>query len=62
MGTNYIGKYIAIPSGAKVRKAGFTTTRDRTTYVTVRGQEPARNGKTRVFWKSHGVTASTLLS
>ncbi len=58
---NYIGKQITIPVGAKVRRAGETTTRKSESTVTVRKQEAARNNRTRVYWKSNGVLASFLL-
>lgn len=58
---NLVGRSLKIKAGTKVSRLGRTTTRAVDTIVTVRGQEPARNGKTRVFWKSNGYKASTLI-
>jgi hypothetical protein len=58
---NYVGKSLTIKAGTKVSRLGSTSKRDVDTVVTIRGQEPARGGKTRVFWKSHGYRASTLI-
>ena len=58
---NYVGRSLKIKAGTKVSRLGRTSTRDIDTVVTVRGQEPARNGKTRVFWKSNGYKASTII-
>ena len=59
---NYIGKQLTIPAGARVRVLGETKIRKTESVVTVRDQEPARNGKVRVFWKSHGYRASALVN
>jgi hypothetical protein len=61
MAKNYVGKSLKIKEGMKVTRAGRTSARKVESVVTIRGQEPTRNGKTRVFWKSHGVKASTIL-
>lgn len=61
MAKNYVGKSLKIKEGMKVTRAGRTSARKVETIVTIRRQEAARNGKTRVFWKSHGVAASTTL-
>lgn len=58
---SYIGKPITIKAGTVVTRLGSRTKRTANTTVTVRNQEPARNGKTRVFWKSHGYIASALI-
>lgn len=58
---NLVGKSIKIKAGTKTTRAGRTATRQVSTVVTVRRQEAAKNGKTRVFWKSHGVIASALI-
>lgn len=50
-----------IPAGTFVRRAGTLTKRTEGTVVTARRVEPARNGKTRVYWKSNGVIASALI-
>jgi hypothetical protein len=61
MAKNYVGKTLKIKEGTKVSRLGRTTTRKVATVVTIRGQEPARGGKTRIFWKSNGYKASTLV-
>lgn len=61
MAKNYVGKNLKIKAGTKVSRAGTTSKRSVDTIVTVRAQEAARNGKTRVYWKSHGLKASTLI-
>ena len=61
MAKNYVGKSLTIKGGTKVTRAGRTTTRKSSSVVTIRAQEVARSGKTRVFWKSHGVQASTTI-
>lgn len=58
---NYVGKAVQIKAGMKVSRLGRTTTRKADTVVTIRAQEPARNGKTRLIWKSNGYKASTLV-
>lgn len=50
-----------IPAGTLVRRAGTLSKRAEGTVVTAKRVEPARNGKTRVFWKSNGVIASALV-
>ena len=56
-----VGSVVTIPAGKRVNRAGTASTRQVAIQVTVRGVESARNGKTRVFWKSHGVTANALI-
>jgi S-adenosylmethionine:tRNA-ribosyltransferase-isomerase (queuine synthetase) len=56
-----VGKSITIKAGTKVRTLGTTVSRTRDTQVTVRATETAKNGKTRVFWKSNGYQASALI-
>lgn len=58
---NYVGKVLTIKAGTRVSRLGRTTTRTVSTKVRVRSQEPARNGKVRVFWKSNGYKASALV-
>ncbi|TFH08563.1 MAG: hypothetical protein E4H14_06210 [Candidatus Thorarchaeota archaeon] len=58
---NYVGKTLKIKEGTRVTRAGRTSARKTESLVTVRSQELARGGKIRVSWKSHGVTASTLI-
>lgn len=52
---------LVITPGARVRRAGTLRTRKTSAIVSIRRTEPARNGKTRVFWKSNGRIASTLI-
>lgn len=59
---SYIGKPITIKAGTIVNRLGQRSKRSIDSTVTVRNQEPARNGKVRVFWKSHGYIASALIS
>lgn len=59
---NYLGKRITIPAGSRVRVLGETIIRKTDSIVTIRDVEPARNGKVRVFWKSNGYKASTLIN
>lgn len=61
MAKNYVGKTLKIKEGTKVSRLGRTTARKVETLVTIRAQEAARNGKTRVYWKSNGYKASTLV-
>jgi len=57
----YTGRQITIPAGTLVKREGQATKRKTSSVVTVRRHEPARDGKTRVFWKSNGVIASALV-
>lgn len=59
--TKIAGKSITIKAGTIVTRAGFRTKRTADSTVTVRRAETARNGKTRVYWKSHGIIASALI-
>lgn len=58
---SYIGKPITIKAGTIVTRLGQRSKRSIDSTVTIRNQEAARNGKTRVFWKSHGYIASALI-
>lgn len=58
---SYIGQKVTIKAGSTVTRAGTRTRRQADTTVTVRDQKPARNGKTRVFWKSNGYSANALI-
>lgn len=58
---SYVGKKVKIAAGTRVQRAGRTYTREIDTVVTVRAQEAARGGKTRIVWKSNGLRASTLI-
>ena len=60
MKTN-IGQSLIINAGTMVTRAGIRTKRATDSIVTIRKIEAARNGKTCVFWKSHGQTASALV-
>ena len=57
----YTGRQITIPAGTLVKREGTATKRKAASIVTVRKHEPARDGKTRVFWKSHGIIVSALV-
>ena len=56
-----VGDIVMIPAGKRVNRAGTFTIRKNDTLVTVRATEKARNGKTRVFWKSNGILANALI-
>ena len=61
-----VGKKIAIKAGAHVRSevAGIavsTSIRTSSSVVTVKRAVKARDGKTRVYWKSNGLMVSTLV-
>jgi len=58
---NYVGKTLTIQAGARVSRLGSTTKRTVSTKVRVRAQQTTRKGKVRVFWKSNGYTASTVI-
>lgn len=57
----YTGRSVTIPAGTIVKREGITSKRKTASTVTVRKHEPARDGKTRVYWKSNGVIASALI-
>lgn len=59
--TKIVGKAITIKAGTIVARAGTRSKRTADSIVTVRKAEIARGGKTRVYWKSHGVIASALI-
>lgn len=61
MTTIYAGKTIRLKAGTFVNRAGQLSKRQADSYITVRRAEPARNGKTRVYWKSMGYTVSALV-
>lgn len=56
-----IGSIVTIPAGKRVNRAGTFTIRKAESQVTVRAIEKARDGKLRVYWKSHGVLANALI-
>lgn len=56
-----IGKSITLKAGTFVTRFGQRQRRSTDSIITVRRAEPARNGKTRIFWKSHGYIASALI-
>lgn len=58
---SYIGTPLTIKAGTIVTRLGSRAKRTIDSTVTIRNQESARNGKTRVFWKSHGYIASALI-
>lgn len=55
--TYRIGSKTTIKAGTRVTTQGRTTTRKTDSIVTVRAVESARNGKTRITWKSNGYLA-----
>jgi hypothetical protein len=57
----YTGQVVQIPAGKQVIRNGVRARQTRDTTVTVRNTAPARNGKTRIFWKSNGYVASALV-
>lgn len=61
MSKTYVGKTLTVKAGARVRRDGALRVRKTPAIVTVRSQEPARDGKVRVSWKSHGLIATTLI-
>lgn len=60
-----VGKAVSIKQGKAVRVydifGAFTVYQKRDTKVTVLGQEGAKNGKTRIYWKRNGYQASALV-
>lgn len=61
MMTIYAGKSIKLKAGTFVKRDGKLTKRINDTIVTVSRTEQARNGKTRIYWKSNGRLASALI-
>jgi len=58
---SFVGRQIVIPAGTKVNRLGVTAKRTSESVVTVRRTEQTRTGKTRIFWKSCGYPASTVI-
>mgnify|MGYP000101825397 FL=1 len=56
-----IGSRVYIPVGKQVMRNGAKARQQRPGFITVCATEPARDGKTRVFWKSRGYQASALV-
>ena len=56
-----IGQQVTFKAGKQIIKNGVPARISRVTTVTIRKTEPARNGKTRVFWKSMGYVNSALV-
>lgn len=56
-----VGQKVSFSAGKRIIKAGLPSRISRDTTVTIRKTEPARDGKTRVFWKSMGYTNSALV-
>jgi hypothetical protein len=56
-----VGSVIEIPAGTKVRCNGEVQKRDHLTRVKVRKIETTKAGNLKVFWKSNGYEASTVL-
>lgn len=57
----YPGQTLYIPAGKRIVRNGTPARQTRSSVVTVRATKPARDGKTRVFWKSNGYAASALI-
>ncbi len=57
----FTGRKITIPAGTLVKSGSGSQKRKAPSAVTVRKHEPARDGKTRVYWKSNGVIVSALI-
>jgi hypothetical protein len=57
----YTGQALFIPAGKRIIRNGVPSRQSRSTVVTVRSTKAARDGKTRVFWKSNGYPASALV-
>jgi hypothetical protein len=57
----FTGSSLYVPAGKRIIRNGVPARQARSTIVTVRDTAPARNGKTRVFWKSNGYKASALV-
>jgi hypothetical protein len=55
------GRKVTIPAGTRVTRLGKTTKRERDSRVTIRSVEQTKNGKTKIYWKSHGYLASAVL-
>lgn len=55
------GQKVTIKAGSYVNVNGKSTRRSTPSVVTVRAAKPARNGKTRVFWKSNGYIANAVI-
>lgn len=60
MSNKLIGKSYTIKAGTRVTRAGSTSTRKTPSTVTIRRVE-AKGNKTRVYWKSNGLTASATI-
>jgi hypothetical protein len=58
---SFVGQAFTINPGTVVARAGNVAKRKTTRVVTIRREEKARGGKMRIFWKSHGLGASTLV-
>lgn len=56
-----VGQKVAIAVGKQVNRNGVATRQKRASTVTVQRTEPARNGKTRVFWMAMGYEANCLV-
>ena len=56
-----VGRQITIPAGSRVTRAGVTQTRSSESTVTIRAVEYTRAGNAKVYWKSNGLRASTVL-
>lgn len=58
---SYVGKKVTLKAGTQYNVLGMRFTREQTRKVTVLNQTPAKRGKTRIYWKSNGNIANTLI-
>lgn len=56
-----VGTRATIPAGKQIIKNGTPARQTRPSEVTIVKAEPARRGKTRIYWKSMGYLNSTLV-
>jgi hypothetical protein len=56
-----VGRQVTIPAGTRVTRNGVTTKRVQDSVVTVRAVEFTRSGNPKIYWKSHGLSASAVL-
>jgi hypothetical protein len=56
------GSKVTVQAGSRVTRRGTTARRDFSTVVTVRKVEKTRAGRTKIYWKSNGYRASTVLA
>ena len=61
MTKSYVGKKVTLKAGTQYNVNGERLFRQATRKVTVLNQTADRRGKTRIFWKSNGNIANTLI-